>query len=80
MKIINEKSKSQNQQQLMGMALSYKRGTLDTSKLNPDLLKKLQKMAEMSEKDLKDFAGTKHKGLPELKETLTFKKFMDLNS
>jgi len=56
---LSEKSVSQAQQKMMGMALAYKRGEMDNAS---DEVKKLAK--SMSEKDLEDFAKTKHKGLP----------------
>ena len=56
---MNEKAVSQSQQKLMGMALAYKRGEMD------DASEEVKKIADgMSEKDLEDFAKTKHKGLP----------------
>ena len=58
---LNEESKSKSQQRLMGMAYAYKKGELDTEP--SDSVKKLAD--SMSEKDLEDFASTKHKGLPE---------------
>ena len=58
---VNEKAKSQKQQKLMGLALDVKKGNTPKSKVS----KKVQDMSkEMSKKDLKDFASTKHKGLP----------------
>lgn len=64
-KEIKEKSVSKQQQKIMGLALSVKRG--DTKK--SEVSKKVQDMAKkMSEKDLEDFAGTKHKGLPKKKK------------
>ena len=49
----------------MGLALSVKRGDTPKSKVS----KKVQDMSkEMSKKDLKDFASTKHKGLPKKTE------------
>jgi hypothetical protein len=64
-KEIKEKSVSKQQQKLMGLALSVKRGDTSKSKVS----KKVKDMAKfMSEKDLKDFASTKHKGLPITKE------------
>ncbi len=60
-KELKEKSVSKQQQKIMGTALSVKRG--DTKK--SEVSKKVQDIAKkMSEKDLEDFAGTKHKGLP----------------
>jgi hypothetical protein len=58
---IQEKSVSKQQQKIMGLALSVKKGDTPKSKVS----KKVQDMAkEMSKKDLEDFASTKHKGLP----------------
>ena len=58
---VNEKAVSKQQQKIMGLALSVKRGDTPKSKVS----KKVQDMSkEMSKKDLKDFASTKHKGLP----------------
>jgi len=63
---VNEKSVSQQQQKIMGLALSVKNGETPKSKVS----KKVEKMAkEMSKKELEDFASTKHKGLPKKKET-----------
>ena len=56
---LQEKAVSQNQQQLAGMALAYSRGEM------PDASEEVKKMAEMGEKKLRDFAKTKHEGLPE---------------
>ena len=56
---LQEKSVSQNQQQLAGMALSYLRGEMS------DASEEVKQMAKMGEKKLRDFAKTQHKGLPE---------------
>jgi len=56
---LQEKSVSQNQQQLAGMALSYLRGEMS------DASEEVKQMAKMGEKKLRDFAKTPHKGLPE---------------
>jgi len=62
---LREKSVSQAQQKMMGMALAYKRGEMD------DVSPEVKKMADsMSTKDLEDFAKTKHKGLPDRKESV----------
>ncbi len=63
-KHLDEKSTSKSQQRFMGMVHAAQQGKLDTSKLdNPE---KIEKAAhDMSQKDAKDFAATKHKGLPE---------------
>ena len=58
---LNEKSVSKNQQQLMGMAYAYKTGKFD-GEPSAEVIKLAN---SMSEKDLDDFASTKHKGLPE---------------
>lgn len=57
---LTEKAVSQSQQKLMGMALAYKRGEMDDAS---DEVKELAN--NMSEKDLEDFAKTRHKGLPD---------------
>jgi hypothetical protein len=58
---IQEKAVSKQQQKIMGLALSVKRGDTPKSKVS----KQVQKMAkEMTKKELEDFASTKHKGLP----------------
>ncbi len=69
---MTEKAVSKQQQKIMGLALSVKRGDTPKSKVS----KKVQDMAKkMSEKDLEDFASTKHKGLPKKKtETNEVKK------
>jgi hypothetical protein len=69
---LQEKSKSRQQQKIMGLALSVKRGDTPKSKVS----KSVKDMAnKMSEKDLEDFASTKHKGLPKkVKSKETVKK------
>jgi hypothetical protein len=62
---LKEKAVSQQQQKLMGLALAYKRGEVEDSKVS-DTVKDLAK--SMSTKELEDFASTKHKGLPQKKE------------
>lgn len=63
---IQEKSVSKQQQKIMGLALSVKKGDTPKSKVS----KSVKDMAnKMSEKDLEDFASTKHKGLPRKVET-----------
>ena len=64
-KELQEKAVSKQQQKLMGLALAYKRGEVSGDKVS-DAVKDLAK--GMSEKDLEDFAKTKHKGLPQKKE------------
>lgn len=55
-------SKSKDQQRAAGMALSAKRGKLKPSELQGSAK---QMYDSMSQKDLEDFASTKHDGLPE---------------
>ena len=57
-----EKSVSVNQQQAAGAALSAKRGEIDPSELKGA---SLEMYKTMTEKQLRDFAKTKHEGLPE---------------
>ena len=74
---MTEKSVSKQQQKLMGLALSVKRGDTSKSKVS----KSVKDMAKkMSEKDLEDFASTKHKGLPKkVKKTETKESgYMDM--
>ena len=63
--MLNEKSVSQNQQQIFGLALSVKRGDTPRSEVSAEVLKIVD---TMSEKEIRKFAKTKHKGLPEKKE------------
>jgi hypothetical protein len=59
-----EKAESKQQQKIFGLALSVKRGETPRSKVSPQVLKMVD---GMSEKDIRDFAKTKHKGLPKKK-------------
>ena len=54
-------SRSKQQQKFMGMAHALKKGEMKPSDASPEL-KKVAK--SMSDKDVKDFASTSHKGLP----------------
>jgi hypothetical protein len=56
---LQEKAVSQNQQQLAAMAIEYLDGNM------PDASDAVKQMAKMGRKELKKFAKTKHKGLPE---------------
>jgi hypothetical protein len=74
-------SLSQQQQKLMGLALSYKRGKVSSSEVS----KSVRQLANsMSEKELEAFAGTKHKGLPkkvsEYKKSITREEINQLVS
>jgi hypothetical protein len=62
---LKEKSVSRQQQKLMGLALSVKRGDTPKSEVSKEVLDMVK---SMSEKDLEDFASTKHKGLPKKKK------------
>ena len=59
---LKEKAVSKQQQKLMGLALAYKRGDVPEDEVS-DTVRDLAK--SMSEKELEDFAKTKHKGLPD---------------
>jgi len=54
-------AQSQQQQKLFGLALSVKRGDTPRSEVSKDIIKIVD---TMSEKEIEDFAGTEHKGLP----------------
>ena len=54
-------SKSQAQQKFMGMVHALKKGEMDPKEASPELKKVAQ---SMKKSDAKDFASTKHKGLP----------------
>jgi predicted kinase len=58
---------SQQQQKLFGLALSVKRGETPRSEVSDEVL---QIVDTMSEKKIKDFAETSHKGLPTKVETV----------
>jgi hypothetical protein len=76
-------SKSKSQQRLMGMVHAYQIGKLKKDDVNSDeLWEKIKKMSKtMKKKDSKEFAETKHKGLPEVKEknVLTYDEFLNEN-
>lgn len=61
---LQEKSLSVSQQQAAGVALAAKRGEMSPSELKGA---SLEMYKSMSEKDLRDFAKTKHEGLPRKK-------------
>lgn len=54
-------SVSKKQQKIFGLALSVKRGETPRSEASDEVLKIVD---SMSEKQIEDFAGTEHKGLP----------------
>lgn len=57
-----EKAESEQQQKLFGLALSVKRGETPRSEVSADVLKIVD---TMSTKKIRDFAKTKHSGIPE---------------
>ena len=60
-------AQSQQQQKLFGLALAFKRGEVPASEVSDEI----KDIADrMSEKEIEDFASTKHKGLPKMKEQL----------
>lgn len=62
-------SKSIAQQKLFGMALAIRRGELKRSEVEQDVLDIVD--GKMTDKQIEDFAKTKHKGLKyHLKESL----------
>lgn len=54
-------SKSKNQQQFFGMVRALQKGELSPDEVSPEVRKAAK---TMKKKDVKDFASTKHKGLP----------------
>ena len=63
---VTEKAVSKQQQKLMGLALSVKKGDTAKSKVS-NKVKDIAK--DISKKELEKFASTKHKGLPNKKDT-----------
>ena len=62
-------AKSKAQQQLFGMALAVRRGEMKRSEASKDVLDIVD--SEMTDKEIEDFASTKHKGLKDhIKESL----------
>jgi hypothetical protein len=62
--MIQEKAESEQQQKLFGLALSVKRGETPRSEVSVEVLKIVD---TMSEKKIRDFAKTKHEGIPKKK-------------
>lgn len=63
---VNEKAESEAQQKAAGIALAVKKGEMPKNKLQGAS----KEMYKMSKKDLEDFAGTKHEGIPAKKESI----------
>lgn len=62
-------AKSKSQQRLFGMALAVRRGELKRSEVDSEVLDIVD--SNMTNKQIRDFASTKHKNLKEhLKESL----------
>jgi len=59
---LNEKSKSISQQRLFGIALAVRRGELSRDEVEDEVLKIVD--SDMTDKQIEDFAATKHKGIP----------------
>lgn len=65
-------STSKTQQRLMGAAYSVKKGDMQLLDIDSDYRDKVKDLVDgMTLKQLKDFAETSHKGLPEVKEQIT---------
>ena len=62
---IDEKALSKQQQKFMGMVYAVKKGDMESP--SPEVAKAA---ASMTKQQAKDFAKTKHKGLPEVKEQM----------
>lgn len=68
-------ARSKTQQRLMGQAYAYKTGDIKAKDLNPEYADEIKKLAKsMTEKQLRDFAKTKHENLPDKVEE-RIKKF-----
>jgi hypothetical protein len=64
---VNEASVSQQQQKIFGLALAVKRGEVSRSEASQEVLDIVD---SMSEKDIRDFAATKHSNLPKKVESV----------
>ena len=62
-------AKSKAQQRLFGMALAVRRGEMKRSDVNDEVLNIVD--SDMTDKEIEDFAKTKHKGLKEYVESIT---------
>jgi len=72
-------ARSKTQQRLMGQAYAYKTGELKSKDMDPEYADEIKKLAKsMTEKQLRDFAKTKHKNLPEKVEE-KIKRFDSFN-
>lgn len=65
-------SQSKSQQRLMGVAYAVKKGDMQLSDVDVDYRDKVKDLVDgMTLKKLKDFAETKHEGLPEVVENIS---------
>lgn len=65
-------STSRTQQRLMGVAYAVKKGDMQISDVDVDYRDKVKDLVDgMTLKQLKDFAETKHEGLPEVAENIS---------
>lgn len=72
-------AKSKSQQRLFGMVHAYQKGSLKPRDVDSKYRKKLKQVAStIKPNDAEKFARTKHKGLPEVKESkkITFKEYL----
>lgn len=67
---LEEKAVSEQQQKLFGLALSVKRGQTPKEEVSKEVLKIVN---TMSETEIRKYASTPHKGIPEKKEELAEK-------
>lgn len=75
-------ARSKTQQRLMGLSYAFKSGDVKSKDLNPKYADEIKKISKsMTKKQLKDFAKTKHKGLPEKVEEriMSFSSFVREN-
>jgi major membrane immunogen (membrane-anchored lipoprotein) len=71
-------AQSKKQQRLMGQAYDYKKGDLKVKDMDPKYVDEIKKLSKsMTEKQLRDFASTKHEGIPEKVEESKVLKFSE---
>lgn len=74
-------STSKSQQRLMGVAYAVKKGDMQLSDVDGAYKNKVAELVDgMTLKQLKDFAETKHEGLPEVKEDTMFTNLSGLSN
>lgn len=74
---VDEKAKSKAQQRFMGMVHAVQKGNLDPDDVGSSVAKAAK---TMKKKDVKDFAETKHKGLPNHVDESTFQDLNDMDN